>query len=54
MPIGVQETTDVPADQVHNVVAGYQLDNPAKIEAIQQPNGLWTVRVTFPDENESE
>lgn len=53
MATGIQETTDVPADQVENVVAGYQLDNPINIERIRQPNGLWTIKATFPDDDDS-
>ncbi len=49
MPTGIQETTDVPENKVDQVVAGYQLDNPIKIEKIKQPNGKWTIRATFPD-----
>jgi len=48
MPTGIQETTDVPENKVAQVVAGYQLDNPTKIEKIKQPDGNWTVRATFP------
>jgi len=49
MPTGVQETTDIPNDKVDQVIAGFKLDNPIKIEKIKQPDGNWTVRATFPD-----
>lgn len=49
MPTGVFETKDVPENKLAEVVAGYQLDNPTKIEKIKQPDGKWTVRATFPD-----
>lgn len=50
MPTGIQETTDVPENKLAQVVRGYELDHPTKIEKIKQPNGMWTVRATFPDE----
>lgn len=48
---GVFETKDVTDDKVDEVVAGYQLDNPIKIDKIKQPNGKWTIRATFPDQS---
>lgn len=48
MPFGVWETTDVPANKVKKVEAGYKLDNPIKVESFEQPDKLWTVRATFP------
>lgn len=53
MPTGVQETTDVSESKLAQVVAGYQLDNPIKIEKIKQPDGKWTVRATFPEDSPS-
>jgi hypothetical protein len=49
MPSGVQKTTDIPESEVENVVAGFRLDNPTKIEKIRQPDGRWTVVATFLD-----
>ena len=49
MPTGIQETVDVPDDKLDQVIAGYQLDNPIKIEKTKQPNGKWTVRAIFPN-----
>ena len=48
MPTGIYKTTDIPENKVEDVVAGYKLDNPQKIEKIQQDNGLWTVIATWP------
>jgi hypothetical protein len=41
------ETTDVPPNRLDAVVAGYMLDDPIRVEKIQQPNGNWTVRATY-------
>ncbi len=51
MPKGVYKTTDIPEDKLDQVVAGYQLDNPAKIEKVKQPDGNWTVIATFSDDD---
>jgi hypothetical protein len=42
------ETTDVPPDRLKDVVAGYMLDDPIRVEKIKQPDGNWTVRATYP------
>lgn len=34
MPTGVYKTTDIPRDKVADVVAGYMLDNPEKVETV--------------------
>lgn len=50
MPKGVQETNNIPKEKVPEVVAGFMLDQPPpKIDKIEQPDGLWTVRATYPD-----
>lgn len=54
MPSGVFSIIDIPADKVATVVAMYQLDQPEKIEKLQQPNGLWTVKATFSGDGESQ
>jgi hypothetical protein len=41
------ETTDVPPDRLKDVVAGYMLDNPTRLEKIKQADGNWTVRATY-------
>ncbi len=53
MPSGVFKITDIPKDKVATVVADYEMEG-AKIEKIKQPNGLWTVKATFPGQGESE
>lgn len=50
MPKGEFKTTDVSEEKLKQVVAGYQLDSPTKIDKIKQPNGKWTVIATFPDD----
>lgn len=50
MPKGVYKTTDVSEDKLDQVVAGYNLDNPIKIEKVKQSDGNWTVIATFPEE----
>ena len=48
MPCGVFVVTDIPADQVGGVMAGYKLQTP-NVTKQQQPNSnLWTVTATFP------
>ncbi len=47
MPTGVFKTTNVPQDKLAQVVAGYMLDNPVKVEKVKQPDGKWTVIATF-------
>ena len=54
MPSGVFKITDIPEDKVEIVVADYQMENPVNIERIAQPNGMWTVIATFPDEGAME
>jgi hypothetical protein len=48
MPCGVWKTTDIPADRVDAVVAGYQLDGPVSVTKAKQADGKWTVTATFP------
>ncbi len=50
MPTGVFRTTNVPQEKLAQVVAGYMLDNPIKIDKIKQPDGKWTVTATFSEE----
>lgn len=50
MPSGVFKTTNVPQEKLAQVVAGFMLDNPIKIEKIKQPDGKWTVIATFSEE----
>ena len=47
-PCGVWETTRVPAGKLEQVVAGYQLDDPSKIDKIQNADGTFDVVATFP------
>ena len=47
-PCGVWKTTQVPAGKVDEVVAGYQLDNPTKIDKIDNHDGTSDVVATFP------
>lgn len=47
MPTGVFKTTNVPQNKLAQVVAGFMLDNPIKVEKIKQPDGNWTVIATF-------
>lgn len=47
MPTGVYKTTDIPPEKVADVVAGFMLDNPEKVEPVKQTNGKWTVIATW-------
>ncbi len=47
MPSGVHKSTDVPDEELEQVVAGFKLNNPIKIEKVKQPDGKWTVIATF-------
>ena len=47
-PCGVWKRKAVPADKVAEVVAAYQLDNPTKIDKIDNHNGTFDVVATFP------
>ncbi len=49
MPNGEFRSTDVPDEELDQVVAGYKLNNPIKIEKVKQPDGKWTVIATFPE-----
>lgn len=53
MPTGVYKTTDIPPDKVADVVAGYMLDNPEKVDTVKQTNGKWTVIATWPGAGET-
>jgi len=45
---GVWKQTSVPTDKVDEVVAGFQLDSPTKIEKIDNKDGTFDVVATFP------
>jgi hypothetical protein len=47
MPTGVWKTTEVPKEEVPNVMSGYAIDGPIRIEKEEQPNGKWTVTAIF-------
>lgn len=47
MPTGVYKVTDIPEEELTQAVAGYMLNNPIRIEKIRQPDGKWTVIVTY-------
>lgn len=53
MPTGVYKTTEIPPDKVDDVVAGYKLDNPEKMEKVEQADGKWTVIATWPGAGET-
>jgi hypothetical protein len=46
-PCGVWRLTAVPADQVDEVVAEFQADNPITIDRIDNHNGTFDVVATF-------
>jgi len=50
MPTGVFKTTNVPQNKLAQVVAGYNLDNPLRIEKNKQQDGNWTVIAVFSEE----
>ena len=54
MPNGVFKIINIPKDKVPMVVADFELDSPDKIEKIDQGDGLWTVKATFPGAGETE
>ena len=47
-PCGVWRRKAVPANKVAEVVAAYELDNPTKIDKIDNHNGTFDVVATFP------
>jgi hypothetical protein len=47
-PCGVWKTTQVPADKLDEVVAGYQLDNPTSVQKVANDDGTFDVVATFP------
>ena len=47
-PCGVWKETRVPANKVDDVVAGFQLDNPTKIDKVDNGDGTFDVIATFP------
>ena len=47
---GTQMSTDIPEEKVKDVVAGFQVDAPFRVETIKQPNGLWTVIAEFSED----
>ena len=49
MAIETRVRTDVPPDQVERVIAAFNLSDPRpiRVEAVEQPNGLFTVTATF-------
>jgi hypothetical protein len=47
-PCGVWKETNVPANKVDAVVAGFQLDNPTKIDKNDNGDATFDVIATFP------
>jgi len=47
-PCGVWKQTAVPANKVDEVVAGFQLDSPTKIDKVDNHDGTFDVVATFP------
>ena len=47
-PCGVWKLTAVPAGQVDQTVAEFQLDNPTNIQRIDNHDGTFDVVATFP------
>ena len=45
-----EELTDVPSDEVHNVVDSFiNNDNATRVVCDQQADGSWTVTANIPD-----
>ncbi|GAA0852308.1 hypothetical protein [Aliiglaciecola litoralis] len=42
-----EELTDIPTSDVDQVIEDYESEG-AQVEKIQQPNGKWTIKATFP------
>ncbi|HMN39490.1 MAG TPA: hypothetical protein PKE29_01500 [Phycisphaerales bacterium] len=47
MPSGIHQITDVPADQVGQVVSDYYDDGAQSVEVLRQADGKFTVRAYF-------
>src|SRR5271154_248174 len=48
MPCGIFKITDIPDDQIGGAEQEGQLDAPDKMTKEQQPDGSWTLTLTFP------
>ena len=44
----VEVLTDIPSGEVNEVAESFKREGAA-VEIIEQPDGKWTVRATFPD-----
>jgi len=45
---GTQKTTDIKTEaKADEVIAGYKLQNPKKVEKKKEKDGTWTVTATF-------
>ena len=44
----VEELTDIPSNEVNEVVEDFESEG-ASVQKIEQQDGNWTVRATFPD-----
>lgn len=47
-PCGVFTVSKVPAPKVDQVVADFQLDDPIKIDTVENKDGTFEVTATFP------
>ena len=52
MPSGVFIMTGIPDDQIDAVAAEAELDEPTRISREKQPDGTWTLTVSFPPDNQ--
>ena len=48
-PCGTWVVTDIPADEVGNVMAAYRAQDPQLVVKQEQSDGRWTVTAVFPD-----
>lgn len=51
---GVWKQTAVPADKVDDVVAGFQLDKPVRVDTVDNGDGTFDVIATFPSAPEQD
>lgn len=47
-PCGVWKRIAVPAANLNEVIAEFNLDNPVRVEKVQNPDGTYDVTATFP------
>ncbi|MDG2532668.1 hypothetical protein P6144_03340 [Sphingomonas sp. HITSZ_GF] len=48
MPCGIYQITDIPASELGGVMVDAHIGNPTDVKSVLQPDGNYTVIITYP------